>query len=169
VSDLARAESHDDTALPARALRSLLDLGAAQIDAALKDSDLQVARLTRSLTSLLQPAAAAGEATNAEDFRKLVNERVLEVLVCMQFYDKLVQRLTHVKEGLEIPARELLVDGGPSRATVDSVLEKVYTRYSMVEERVLFDFLVRGLGGAQMARAMRAMRPSQDAGEMEAF
>jgi hypothetical protein len=45
----------------------------------------------------------------------------------------------------------------------------VRARYSMVEERVLFDFMMRGLRAEQMLKALQSLREASAPGELELF
>jgi hypothetical protein len=87
----------------------------------------------------------------------------------MQFYDKLTQRLAHVREGLALP--KALIDAGPQpkSAHFDEVCAQIRARYSMVEERVVFDFLLRGTGPEQMLEALMDLRGATNPGELELF
>ena len=76
----------------------------------------------------------------------------------LQFYDKLIQRLTHVRDGLAIPSDSTVSSLDPARSDWNSMLEQVRSRYSMVEERVLFDFMMRGLSADQMLKALTGLR-----------
>ena len=57
----------------------------------------------------------------------------------------------------------------PERANWEALLERVRSRYSMVEERVLFDFMMRGLSAEQMLKALTGLRSSASPGELEVF
>jgi hypothetical protein len=57
----------------------------------------------------------------------------------------------------------------PGRSDWNSMLEQVRSRYSMVEERVLFDFMMRGLSADQMLKALTGLRAAAAPGELEVF
>ena len=91
-------------------------------------------------------------------------------IMSLQFYDKMIQRLTHVRDGLAIPAESVRAfapraDQPPGRRCLD----RVRSRYSMVEERVLFDFLIRGTGPDQMLRALTDLRAASSGGKLDLF
>ena len=50
-----------------------------------------------------------------------------------------------------------------------AMLEQVRSKYSMVEERVLFDFMMRGLSADQMLKALTGLRGTATPGELEVF
>jgi hypothetical protein len=164
-------------------LRRFLELGVAQLDAAVRESDARVEKLAGAVTAAasdsraLEKEARALDASDAGRVRQArtrireliesLNSHVQTTITALQFYDKLVQRLTHVREGLAIPADSAA--GAPTTADWNALLEQVRTRYSTVEERVLFDFMMRGLNAEQMLKALTGLRASAAAGEFEAF
>ncbi len=164
-------------------LRHFLELGAGQLDAAVRESDARVDQLASAVSSVASDARALGQELQALDSSdaataRSARARIRELsaalsahaeasITALQFYDKLIQRLTHVREGLVMPS-EVLAARSP---TVDwkGLLEQVRARYSTVEERVLFDFMMRGLSADQMLKALTGLRASTAAGEFEAF
>jgi hypothetical protein len=87
----------------------------------------------------------------------------------LQFYDKLTQRLSHVRDGLAIPADGMAGAGARAETDWQKILAAVRARYSMVEERVLFDFMMRGLSTTEMLAALRSLRDAASPGELEVF
>lgn len=164
-------------------LRRFLELGAAQLDAALRESDARVEKLAAAVTAVASDSRslqhelhslAASEPARVQQARvrigeltESLNAHVQLSITALQFYDKLVQRLTHVREGLAIPA-DSAADGAAG-ADWNALLEQVRARYSTVEERVLFDFMMRGLNADQMLKALTGLRASVASGEFEAF
>ena len=166
-------------------LRRFLELGAAQLDAAVRESDARAGQLASSVSALATDALAlavqaraldcadAGAASQARRSIKhladALGSHVQATINALQFYDKLIQRLTHVREGLTIPSDSIAGELGAERADFDSMLEQVRSRYSMVEERVLFDFMMRGLRAEQMLKALQSLREAAAPGELELF
>jgi hypothetical protein len=173
-----------DTALGPE-LRRFLELGAAQLDAAMRESDASVEKLSSAVGSLATDALAlavqaraldAGDPELASQTRRSIRHltdalgaHVQAAIVALQFYDKLIQRLTHVRDGLTIPSDSTAVTAEVPAPDVDSMLEQVRSRYSMVEERVLFDFMMRGLSADQMLNALTGMRNAGAPGELHEF
>jgi hypothetical protein len=87
----------------------------------------------------------------------------------MQFYDKMIQRISHVRDGLAIPAETIEAGPAARSAAWEQLLERVRDRYSMVEERVLFDFLIRGTGPREMMQALTDLQGASRPGELELF
>jgi hypothetical protein len=158
----------------ARGLHQFLNLGVAQLDAAVRESDTQVDKIAQSLAAIatdlqqLEAVAPAGEA-QFKDLTTSMRASVQSAVKALQFYDKLIQRLTHVRAGLAIPADATSDTAAPQSIDFDAILDQVRARYSMVEERVLFDFMMRGLRAEQMLKALQSLREASAPGELELF
>jgi hypothetical protein len=166
-------------------LRRFLELGVAQLDAAMRESDGRVQQLAAAVTALANDARELETQARAlgpgdEQQTRQAHERIKGLadalsqhvhatITSLQFYDKLIQRLTHVRDGLAIPSDSGLGAADPERANWNALLERVRSRYSMVEERVLFDFMMRGLSAEQMLKALTGLRSSASSGELEVF
>jgi len=144
----------------------MLDLAAGQVAAAMRDSNASVAVLTDAFTSMagtletieaalaaLPPAAreaVAGAGLHANT-REVVNT-VQQSIVAFQFYDRLVQRLSHV--GQSLAALSELV-GDPCRVVRPgewrALQETVRAMCTMNEERDMFGAI---MGGATVAEAL---------------
>ena len=165
-------------------LRRFLELGAAQLDSAVRESDARVDKLASAISLVATDARAleqavvsldATDVATAQHARQRIGELAAALrahaeatITALQFYDKLIQRLTHVREGLVMPSDAA---GSAKRAAVDwkGLLEQVRARYSTVEERVLFDFMMLGLAADQMSSALTGLRAATAAGQFEAF
>ncbi|HEY4972653.1 MAG TPA: hypothetical protein VII41_03535 [Steroidobacteraceae bacterium] len=165
-------------------LRRFLELGAAQLDAAIRESDARVDKLATAVTAVATDARELEAQVQALDSgsgaQQQARERIKQLaaqldahvqatVTSLQFYDKLIQRLTHVRDGLAIPSDSTVSSLDPARSDWDSMLEQVRSRYSMVEERVLFDFMMRGLSADQMLKALTGLRAAAAPGELEVF
>lgn len=182
-SDAAGAEGVDGGAALAQEMRRFLELGAVQLDAAIKEADGRVNGLAAAISGLATDARAieqlAGELLSNEpermkrargeigDVADRLTAHAQTAVTALQFYDKLVQRLTHVRDGLVIPAGHR----GEAGHAVDwnDVLDQVRSRYSMVEERALFDFMMRGLSADSMLQALVTMKGTVTPGDLELF
>jgi hypothetical protein len=167
----------------ARGLHQFLNLGVAQLDAAVRESDTQVDKIAQCLAAIatdlqqLEARAQAEAAAKCTDLATSMRASLQAAVKALQFYDKLIQRLTHVRAGLAIPAdattdpTATATASATASATIDwnGVLEQVRARYSMVEERVLFDFMMRGLRAEQMLKALQSLREASAPGELELF
>lgn len=160
----------------ARGLHQFLNLGVAQLDAAVRESDTQVDKIAQCLAEITgdvqqfearlqaDPSAASGVQLAAA-----VRTSVAAAVKALQFYDKLIQRLTHVRSGLAIPADATADLAAAAGIDWNNILDQVRSRYSMVEERVLFDFMMRGLRAEQMLKALQSLREASSPGELELF
>lgn len=139
----------------------ILELVAGQIMAAMRESDSSVDVLTNTFTSMAGYVRSMAEIANdipttAENANKKialtgiaeqVGGMVNQAVVSFQFYDKLIQRLSHVVHGLA-DIRELV--GDKSRLyNPDEWLalqERYRDKFSTVEERALFEaVLIQGV------------------------
>jgi hypothetical protein len=166
-------------------LRRFLELGAAQLDAAMRESDARVDKLAGAVTAVATDArelemqlraldsSNPAEASQARaQIRRLTDALATHVqatITSLQFYDKLIQRLTHVRDGLAIPSDSTSNGSDPAGSDWNAMLEQVRSKYSMVEERVLFDFMMRGLSADQMLKALTGLRGTATPGELEVF
>jgi hypothetical protein len=153
----------------ARGLHQFLNLGVAQLDAAVRESDAQVDKIAQSLAAIATDMQQFDSSANSAELVASVRASVAAAVKALQFYDKLVQRLTHVRSGLAIPADATADAGAANNVDWNNILDQVRARYSMVEERVLFDFMMRGLRAEQMLKALQSLREASAPGELELF
>jgi hypothetical protein len=160
----------------ARGLHQFLNLGVAQLDAAVRESDAQVDKIAQCLAAISADvqrfeAGLPDGTANATGIEMVnsVRASVQGVIKALQFYDKLIQRLTHVRSGLAIPADATSDPAVAGKVDWNGILDQVRARYSMVEERVLFDFMMRGLRAEQMLKALQSLREASAPGELELF
>jgi hypothetical protein len=124
---------------------ALLELAASQLEVAAHSTNAQMETLASSIAALvllgaeLQAANGAGAASDA--LAQQIVDRAQTAVVAMQFHDQLVQRVAHVREALT-ELNEALQ--GTSAAKVDwaTVLAGIRIRYSMEDERRLFDRII---------------------------
>lgn len=161
------AESSNDTAPPASPADDwspeyetalLLDLCEAQMEAAMRDSDQSVDQLVRAFTDLVEASRAVSELAsklpasngkeNADELNRraeLVAKQVNDAIVAFQFYDKLTQRLGHVRHSLTTLA--LFVCNRTHAQQRDhwhKLLTSLRRLYRTEEERVVFDMVAEG-------------------------
>jgi hypothetical protein len=159
----------------ARGLHQFLNLGVAQLDAAVRESDTQVDKIAQCLAAIatdmqqLEGRVQADPAARCADLNASIRASVQAAVKALQFYDKLIQRLQHVRAGLAIPADASHDPEATAAVDWNSILDQVRAKYSMVEERVLFDFMMRGLRAEQMLKALQSLREASAPGELELF
>ena len=114
-------------------LRRFLELGAAQLDAAIRESDSRVDKLAGAVTAVAtnarelevqvlaldspDPAEASQARARIRQLTEALAQHVQSTITSLQFYDKLIQRLTHVRDGLAIPSDSTIV--GTDQAGAD--------------------------------------------------
>jgi hypothetical protein len=150
----------------------MLALAVAQIEMSMRDSDGSVEVLSNSFTSMVgqvkmieRTAAALPDSPEAAakatiiDNCALVGETMHQVIIAFQFYDKLTQRLSHVTSSLGTLA-DLVSDVRRLYNPYEwlGIQEKIKSRYTMEEERLMFDAMMEGKSVKQaLAIYMRAM------------
>jgi hypothetical protein len=165
----------------------MLELATGQVEAAMKDSNSSVDVLAETFTSLvdtLQVIEAAVDTlpdtignglvkSEIQDNTRFVSEKIHHAIIAFQFYDKLVQRLDHVCRGLEglsrlVADKKRLYQPGEWKGLQDDILAK----YTMIEERVMFDSVLKGMPVKQALETYMAARMQEIAssgGEVELF
>lgn len=156
-SPMAQQDRREQT--PARETVRMLDLAIAQIEVALGESDEGMAALSRSFAGIASELKAMEQALweipsdqapvelvdTVESYREAIAKNMNAAVVGLQFYDQLVQRLSHVRGGLACLA-ELVGDESRARlpAAWNDLMQTLRAKYSMSRERSLFDSLVNG-------------------------
>ncbi|HEU4779012.1 MAG TPA: hypothetical protein VFS58_03940 [Steroidobacteraceae bacterium] len=124
---------------------ALLELASSQLEVAAHTTDAQVQTLANSIAALvtlgaeLKAASGTGSAPGALA-RKIVEE-AQSALVAMQFHDQLVQRVAHVRDALT-ELNEALAGSPAAQVDWATVLAGIRFRYSMEDERMLFDRII---------------------------
>lgn len=137
----------------------MLALSVAQIEMSMRDSDGSVEVLSNSFTSMAgqvkmieRIAAGLPESEQTADARAAIIENCASVgdmmrsaIVAFQFYDKLTQRLHHVTSSLGSLA-DLISDVRRLYNPYEwlGMQEKIRSRYTMEEERMMFEAIMQG-------------------------
>ena len=156
----------------------MLELAAAQIEAAMTDSNTSVEVLTQSFTSMAETmrgitvtvAALPDQGSNADARQNLlgsadhVSGMVHQAIIAFQFYDKLVQRLAHVGHSLG-DLSDLVGDGrrlfNPGE-WVD-LQGRIRAKYTTAEEVAMFDAVMHGVPVEEaVERYMAEMKEKDD-------
>ena len=124
---------------------ALLELAASQLEVAAHSTNSQMETLASSIGALvmlgaeLQTAQGAGAASDA--LAQKIVERAQTAVVAMQFHDQLVQRVAHVRDVLT-ELNEALQGMPAGEVEWATVLARIRFRYSMEDERRLFDRII---------------------------
>ena len=138
----------------------MLELAAGQIEAAMKDSNSSVDVLTdvfttmagnmRMINDTIAALPDAGEMSDTKASLLGATENVSgmmnKAIIAFQFYDKLVQRLGHVN--LSLASLSNLVSDSSRIYSPDewaALQEKIRSKYSMREEREMFEAVLGGM------------------------
>ena len=128
----------DPKALP---LPPLLELTASQLEVALQNAASQVERLAGSVAAFAKLGAEmcvhADPAVAAQGVR--ITAEAQRAIFAMQFHDTLSQRVQHVRDALGDLHDALAAPRAPSS---ESLLAVIRGRYTMEDERRLFDVVL---------------------------
>ena len=161
---------------PEQQIAHMLDLCEAQIEAALSESDLAVEALIKSFTALADATGAQRPEADPESQHAPVatlSKQMADAVVAFQFYDKLTQRLGHVRYSLSTLA---LFVCDRSQTSQRDQWRKLFTTlrrlYRTQEERQIFQLMVEGATGAdartQAQETTQSLRRGPT-GEIELF
>ncbi len=155
----------------------MLELAVAQITLALHDGQVAVDSLDRTFTSAARSVAsiASRMPSTANDYSAIdkslldhctdAQVGVQQSIVALQFYDRLAQRLEHVRQLLGGMA--VILDE-PAQGAADprwrALQSTTRQGYTMPEEQVLFDAILSGLG---VERAMDAALEQEKQSEQD--
>lgn len=160
----------------------MLGLAVAQIESAMKDSNESVDVLTNSFTTMFGNVQVIADAVKdlppgvtrqlIEENCTLVSARMQEAIVAFQFYDRMAQRLSHVSHSVDGLA-ELISDNRRLYNPHEWVgmQQRIRAKYTMEEERVMFDAILQGMSVQQALAQYLAMRAqvSKTADNVELF
>lgn len=128
-------------------LPPLLELASAQLEVALQNSNSHVEKLAASVDAMSKLGAELRAHENpavAEQGARLLAES-LNAMFAMQYHDQLAQRLEHVRDALGDMHDALDVPVAPS---IPALLGVIRSRYTMEDERKLFDAVVGTLAAS---------------------
>lgn len=130
----------------------LLELTAGQLEVALQNAASQVERLANSVAAFARLGAEMSVDPNpavaAQGVR--VTAEAQRAMFAMQFHDQLAQRMQHVRDALGDMHDALAAPTAPDTAALLAVIR---SRYTMEDERRLFDIMMGSVPGAPPATA----------------
>lgn len=137
----------------------MLFLTVAQIEIAMRESDDSIDHLSNAFTTMVgyeQAISSTAEklidhqhnpelVDNIKHNSAQIGSVMREAIIAFQFYDKLAQRLTHVSSSLE-GLSELVSDQGRIYNPEEwkKLQANIREKYSMREEREMFDSVMKG-------------------------
>jgi hypothetical protein len=165
----------------------MIELAAGQVEAAMRESNSSVDVLTDTFTSLADTLQLVETAVSTlpdtvgnglvkaeiENNTQLVSEKIHHAIVAFQFYDKLIQRLAHVCHSLDGLA-DLVGDRQRLYQPQEWVTlqEQVRSKYTMAEERAMFDAVLHGMPverALEQYMQLRMKEVRESGGEIELF
>jgi hypothetical protein len=154
----SRADKPDLDWSQVRETINLLMLSVAQIEATMTDGDRSISELSESFTYIAEKVnelMASGQkledASNANTATEICNgasdiyNRVSTAIVAFQFYDRLTQRIHHVKSDLG-KLGKLIGDSSQlyNPHAWQNLQKEIASNYTMEEERLMFEHIMRG-------------------------
>lgn len=136
---------------------NMLTLAVSQVECTMKDGEKSVTELTQSFTYIanqlqglldLHNKKASSEKNELETFRlstEEIHQKIMSAIVAFQFYDRLTQRLDHVKRDLSWLS-QLVSDPAQlyNPASWSKLQEDIMSNYTMEEERIMFQHIMSG-------------------------
>jgi hypothetical protein len=161
----------------------MLNLAVAQIAMAMHEGEDSVEALTGSFTGMVEnvdriaatmvaPGADVSEAVQSAVLGRCaaVQSGVQQGIVAFQFYDRLSQRLDHVRFALAALA-DLVADKSRlfNPAEWDGLQQHIRGRYSMQEEQDMFEALLAGASVDEALERVRQRLHQGDINDIELF
>jgi hypothetical protein len=175
--------SADDTVIapiswtPEQQIARMLELCEAQMESALSESDVAVDELIKSFTGLIEAGQALGSlGDGSSDLSRQLDalrKQTAAAVVAFQFYDKLTQRLGHVRYSLSALAMFICDrEKSSERDQWRRLFATLRRLYRTEEERQLFKLMVEGATAEQarehIQQSTLTLR-SAPTGEVELF
>jgi hypothetical protein len=170
--------------LPEGEMARMLDLCEAQMDAAMRDSDQAVDALVKVFTELVVMARNVSEiskglsvtgkhqslAKDLEHRSAAITQQIGQAIVAFQFYDKLTQRMGHVRYSLSTLALFICNETRSSPEHWNKLLNTLKRLYRTEEERAIFDAITEGkpLPPSPQEKPQGSVQP-EAAGHIELF
>lgn len=166
---------------PQQQTARMLALCEAQMEAATHDSDVAVDTLVKAFTELMGAVRELGsvsadspdQAKTLQDINARCNalsNQVASAVVAFQFYDKLSQRLGHVRYSLSTMALFICDRSNSQRPEHwDKLLSTLGRLYRTAEERAIFDSIAGSLSLTVNEQDEPLAKALSDAGSVELF
>lgn len=137
---------------------NMLTLAVSQVESTMSDGEKSVTELTQSFTyianqlknllDLHNSKSTSSEKKELEKFRvstEEIHEKTMSAIIAFQFYDRLTQRLDHVKRDLSWLSR-LVSDPNQlyNPSAWSKLQENIMSNYTMEEERIMFQHIMSG-------------------------
>ena len=171
---------------PEQQVAHLLELCEAQMESALSESDVAVEALIKAFTGLAENTPCLGaladtlpvgphdaHRNNLDQQLAHIRKQIAHVIVAFQFYDKLTQRLGHVRYSLSTLAM-FVCDKSKTgqRAQWERLFGTLRGLYRTEEERAIFQLMAQGASGEEaraQAEHRNQPRDGDATGEIELF
>ena len=143
---------------PEGEMARMLDLCEAQMDAALRDSDQAVDALVKAFTELVTTARSLSDISKGlsasakhqslgkelEQRSNAITQQIGQAIVAFQFYDKLTQRMGHVRYSLSTLALFVCNEARTGPEHWQKLTNTLRRLYRTEEERAVFEAVTEG-------------------------
>lgn len=163
----------------------MLNLAVAQIEYSLTDGDVSIGVLTESFTSMSEGIQNIAEAVKSfskfSDIDPGLHNEVMQqcgqlsgemqrAIIAFQFYDKLVQRLSHVRNSMT-HLSDVIGDDEKLRSldAWQKLQQTIRNSYTMEEDRELFDAILAGRSISEALRDMTLSKQDSPDDDIELF
>ncbi len=149
----------------------MLDLSANQIDVTIKEGNDSIDVLMDSFTAMANHLDVLEKSINQSvpdshhlaDNCYAIKEKVNQLVIGLQFYDRFTQRLNHVRQSLAVLA-ELIDD--PQRHNFPeewiSLHNKIRSSYSIEQKKTIFQALMQGADIDEVFELFEKKSPQQE-------
>lgn len=157
-----------------RQLAQLIHLAEAQIDVALRDGALSIDRIGESFAVIADNvgkiSATVSDAECNDTFqlqRAAIEQSVAESVMSFQFYDRLTQRMEHVREGLRAVASALEAGQLADDVVWKALMQETEQRFTMSSEAKVLQSVLQGGAVAQAVNSIADEENNE--GDIELF
>lgn len=157
---------------PQQQIARMLELCEAQMESALRESDLAVDALIRAFTNVAETVRAMSAPPQADTETSLtaqlevIGRQAAAAVVAFQFYDKLSQRLGHVRHSLSRLAEFVCDDTQASRHDRwQALFTSLREQYRTEDERQIFRMIVEGASAEQARERIHPSTPTLRPGD----
>ncbi|HIF50367.1 MAG TPA: hypothetical protein EYQ42_02335 [Thiotrichaceae bacterium] len=154
-------------------IKESMHVGDDSVDA-LTDSFTHMARNIKSIQKSIEelPDSVNSELNqDIADKCDSLNEQVHNAIIAFQFYDRLIQKLTHVNDSMDNMSN-LIIDKSRLVNPIEwtALQNKIRSSYTMESERMMFDALMRGASVEEaMEQAEQVDGVNGQTGDIELF
>ncbi|MEZ5541423.1 MAG: hypothetical protein R3F42_05205 [Pseudomonadota bacterium] len=150
----------DDTRETAR----VLEIAAVQIETTLRESDMAIEEMIGAITAMVAGIKGMTQQLDQDEHRGVTcpagpylreacqqaEQNMQKAVVAFQFYDRLTQRISHVRENLESLVKVIRSPSPEHPKLWEQLQQRARSVYSLEQERQMYNALISGLSAADV-------------------